>query len=206
MRCIWYALLILLLAAQCVNADDKDPNGPNEPNDPKELLQANWDAILSVIGKKDADQQAKEKEITKIVNPIFDFQVMAQLSLGRTHWPKLTPPQREQFTKLFTERLVHSYMKKVILYTNETIIFKTAVPKKNERIIYIPVELISKDKKINMLYKLRKTDPPKGEWKIYDVEIQSVSILLTYRAQFDDILRNGTIKDILSQLEKPTES
>jgi phospholipid transport system substrate-binding protein len=206
MRCIWYALLILLLAAQCVNADDKEPNEPNDPNDPKELLQAKWDTILLVVEKKDADQQAKEKEITKIVNPIFDFQVMAQLSLGRTHWPKLTPPQREQFIKLFTERLIHSYVKKVMLYTNETILFKTAVPQKKERIIYIPVELISKDKKINMLYKLRKTGPPKGDWKIYDVEIQGVSILLTYRAQFDDILRNGTIKDLLSQLEKPPES
>jgi len=205
MRCIWYPILILLLAAQCVNAENKGPNEPNDPNGPKELLQAKWDAILSVIKKKDTDQQAKEEEVTKIVSPIFDFQVMAQLALGRTHWPKFTPSQREQFTELFAERLVHSYTRKVMLYTNETILFKNAVPKK-ERIIYIPVELVSKDKKINMLYKLRKTGPPKGDWKTYDVEIQGVSILLTYRAQFDDILRNGTIKDLLSQLGKPPES
>ena len=39
-------------------------------------------------------------------------------------------------------------------------------------------------------------------WKIYDVEIEGVSVLLTYRSQFNDILKNGTIEDLLSRLEK----
>jgi phospholipid transport system substrate-binding protein len=50
-----------------------------------------------------------------------------------------------------------------------------------------------------MLYKLRNVEK---RWKIYDVEIQGVSILLTYRAQFNDILSKGTVNDLLSQLEK----
>jgi phospholipid transport system substrate-binding protein len=51
-----------------------------------------------------------------------------------------------------------------------------------------------------MLYKLRKVAK---RWKIYDVEIQGVSILLTYRSQFDEILSRGTVEDLLSRLEKP---
>jgi phospholipid transport system substrate-binding protein len=62
------------------------------------------------------------------------------------------------------------------------------------------MELISKDTKVAVLYKLRKVDKC---WKIYDVEIQGVSILLTYRSQFDDILSSGTVNDLLSRLEKP---
>ena len=84
------------------------------------------------------------------------------------------------------------------LYKDEKVLFKPTVQKK--KTIYIPMELRYEDKKVAMLYKLRKVDK---RWKIYDVEIQGVSIILTYRSQFDEILRRGTVKDLLSRLEKP---
>jgi phospholipid transport system substrate-binding protein len=154
-----------------------------------------------VLKKKDVEQEVKEKEISKIVSPIFDFPVMAKLTLGRKHWPKLTEPQREKFTKLFIERLKSSYREKISLYTDEKVIFKAAEQKKKTTIL-IPVELISKDKTVGMVYKLRKV---KKDWKIYDVEIEGVSILLTYRSQFDDILSRSTVEDLLSRLENPED-
>ena len=196
--------LVLLVAFQVVNSDNKDPNDPNEPtdpnipSDPEELLHNKWDAIVSILQNKDIDQEDKEKRISKIVTPIFDFPLMAKLALGRKHWPKFTPPQREKFTMLFTERLKRSYWEKIALYKDEKISFKPKTQKKNT--IYIPSELIHEDKKVAILYKLRKIDK---RWKIYDVEIQGVSILLTYRSQFDEILSRGTVEDLLSRLQKP---
>ncbi len=204
--------LVLLVAFQVVNSDSKDPNDlnepnestdpntPNDPNDPEELLRNKWDAVVLTLQKEDIDQKDKEKQISKIVSPIFDFPLMAKLALGRKHWPKFTPPQREKFTRLFTERLKRSYWEKIALYKDEKVLFKPTVKKK--KTIYIPTELIHEDKKVAILYKLRKVDK---RWKIYDVEIQGVSILLTYRSQFDEILRRGTVEDLLSRLEKPPE-
>jgi len=185
-------LLLLLVAGQYVNADDKDPNDPNE------LLRSKWDAVVSVLQNKDIEQEEKESEISKIVNPSFDFPLMAKLALGRKNWPKLSEQQRKKFTELFIERVSTSYCDKISLYTDEKALFKPAVW--NKKTISILMELISKDKTIAMLYKLRKVD---GCWKIYDVEIEGVSILLTYRSQFDDILRRGTVEELLSRLEKP---
>ena len=205
--------LVLLVACQVVNADNKDPNEPNnlsEPNepadpnipkDPNDLLRYKWDAVISILQKKDIDPNVKEEKINKIVTPIFDFPLMAKLALGRTHWPKFTPPQREKFTRLFSELLKSSYLDKVSLYKDEKILFKPATQKKKNT-ISIPTELIHEDKKVAILYKLRKIDKC---WKIYDVEIQGVSILLTYRSQFDEILRRGTVEELLSRLEKPPE-
>ena len=210
MKMRWCVLLVLLVASQTVDANDKNPNDPNkllqckwdvvieDPNDPNELLQANWDAVIKVIQTEELDQKAKEKVIDKIISPIFDFTLMGKLVLGRTNWPKLTQPQREKFSQLFAKRLKDSYRGKISLYTDEKILLESAIQKK--KAIFIPMQLISKDKKIDMLYKLRKVDK---HWKIYDVEIQGVSIILTYRSQFNDILLKGTVKDILSQLEKP---
>jgi phospholipid transport system substrate-binding protein len=198
MGSFWCALLILVAAGQSAAAGGKDPN------DPRELLRTKWDAVIAVLQKKDIDQEKKENQISKIVSPMFDFPLMAKLALGRTHWPKLTAPQREKFTKLFIELLKTSYREKILLYTNEKAIFKTAVHnKKNKKIVDVPMELMYQDKKVAILYRLHKTDPPKARWKVYDVEIQGVSILLTYRSQFEDILRSGTVEDLLSRLEKP---
>jgi phospholipid transport system substrate-binding protein len=69
--------------------------------------------------------------------------------------------------------------------------------------IHVPTYLISKKNKISMRYKLYQSE---SEWKIYDVEIQGVSIIRSYRSQFSEILKNGTIDDLLLKLEKSVEN
>ncbi len=231
-----WVILILLVLGQGVEAKEKrskdadqqpaggpasrgnDANDPNElwwsrwdarikdPNDPMHLVKVKWDAIIKVLQAQDLDQKTKEKIIDRIVSPMFDFPLMGQLALGRTHWPKLDAAQREKFVRLFVARLKALYLEKTALYTNEKFVLKPAAPKKNT--IQIPMTLISEEKEITILYKLYKLDDrakssATGRWRIYDVEIEGVSILLTYRSQFDDILRRGSVEDLLSQLEKP---
>ncbi|MHC4642491.1 MAG: Tgt2/MlaC family protein [Planctomycetota bacterium] len=213
MRRLTYALLIFLIAGLGVYAANKYPSDPNEllrtksnpivkdPNELRDLLQSRWDAVIIILKKKDIDDKVKEEQIYKIVSPLFDFPLMAKLTLGRTNWPKLSTPQREKFTRLFTQRLRSSYLDKVKLYTYEKALYKSILQKK-KTVVYVPMQLITKESEIAILYKLRKADK---YWKIYDLEIQGVSILMTYRSQFDDILRQGTVKDLLSQLEKPPD-
>jgi len=210
MRYLISTLLIFLIAGPGVFAANKYPSDPNvllrtksfpvvkDPNELRDLLQSRWDAVIITLKKTDIDEKVKEKQIYKIVSPLFDFPLMAKLTLGRKNWPKLSQPQREKFTRLFTSRLKTSYLDKVKLYTDEKGLYKP-IQQKKETIIYVPMQLITKDEDIAILYKLRKEDK---FWKIYDVEIQGISILRTYRSQFDDILRRGTVKDLLSQLEK----
>ena len=213
MRSLSYVLLIFLIAGLGVYAANKYPSDPNEllrikerpivkdPNELRDLLQSRWDVVIIILKKKDINEKVKEEQIYKIVSPLFDFPLMAKLTLGRKNWPKLSPPQQEKFTRIFTQRLKSSYLEKIKLYTDEKALYKH-VQQKKKTIIYVPMQLITKDSEITILYKLRKEDK---YWKIYDVEIQGVSILLTYRSQFDDILRRGTVKDLLSQLEKPQD-
>jgi phospholipid transport system substrate-binding protein len=192
--------LLFLVVSQAAGADNNDPNDPNNPKGPSELLRNKWEAVVSILQNNDIDREVKEKKINKIVTPIFEFPLMAKLSLGRKHWPKLDSQQREKFTRLFSERLKRSYWKKIGIYKDQKLLFKPTEKKKSTYLI--PTELIYKDKKVAMLYKFRKV---KKTWKIYDVEIQGVSILLTYRSQFDEILRHGTVKELLSRLEKPPD-
>ncbi|MHC4285862.1 MAG: Tgt2/MlaC family protein, partial [Planctomycetota bacterium] len=142
MRRLTYALLIFLIAGLGVYAAGKYPSDPNEllrtklfpivkdPNELRDLLQSRWDAVIIILQKKDIDEKVKKEQIYKIVSPLFDFPLMAKLTLGRKNWPKLTPPQREKFNRLFTNRLKSSYLENIKLYKNETASFKPISQKK----------------------------------------------------------------------------
>lgn len=168
----------------------------DETNSAKELLKNKLDAVLAILQKKDLDLEIKKKEITAIVTPIFDFSLMSKLALGREHWSTLPQEKRERFTELFIELLKKSYLNSITLYSNEKVVFKESIQIKNK--VQIPTELISKDNVYTMLYKFYKS---KYGWKIYDIEIQGVSLIISYRSQFDSILREGTIDDLILKLE-----
>jgi len=190
MKRLLYTVLILFITAQIGLTDDK--------NSAKKILSSRLDAALVVLQKKNLGEQVKDRKIIEIVTPIFDFSLMAKLSLGRKYWPGLSKEQKEKFTDLFIKRLEASFIEKLSLYTDETIVYNT--PVQNGRKVEIPTEVVSKDKIISIIYKLYKS---KRNWKIYDMEIEGISIIVTYRSQFDQILDKGTFDELLLKLETP---
>jgi phospholipid transport system substrate-binding protein len=193
MKNLLVAVISMLLFYQSAVADDK--------SEVEKLLKNNLDAVFAVLQKKDLEQQEKNKEIVDIVTPMFDFELMARLSLGKKHWPGLSQDNKERFTELFIKRLKASYLNNFNLYTDEKIFYEPSVQAKKK--IHIPTYLVSKDKKISILYKFYKSE---RNWKIYDLEIQGVGIIRSYRSQFSSILESGTIDDLLLKLENPADS
>ena len=187
MKSLLCAVICLLLLSQGVNADDKVAA--------EEFVKCKLDAVFAVLHTEDLHQEAKNKEVVEIVTPMFDFALMAKLSLGKKYWPDLTEENKVRFTDLFIKRLRTSYLDKLTLYTDEKVTYEPPVQIKNK--IHVPTYLISKEKKISMRDKLYKSE---HTWKIYDVEIQGVSIIISYRAQFTAILENGTIDDLLLKM------
>ena len=193
MKKLLVAVLSLLFICQAATADDK--------SEVETSLKNTLDAIIRVLQKQDLEQQAKNKEIVDIVTPMFDFELMARLSLGKKHWARLPQDKKERFTELFIIRLKASYLNNFKLYSDEKIFYEPSIQVKKK--IHTPTYLISKDKKISILYKFYKAEE---NWKIYDLEIQDVSIIRSYRSQFRSILESGTIDDLLLKLENPVDS
>ena len=187
MKILSYTLLSLLILCQSAMAENKASA--------EKLLKENLAAVFAVLQKQDLNQEAKNHEIIDIVNPMFDFSLMAKLTLGRRYWPGLTPGQKEIFTQLFIKRLRASYLDRLTLYTDEKVLYESSVEVKKK--IHIPTYLVAKDKKISIFYKFYNSD---SNWKIYDLEIQGVSIIRSYRSQFYEILRSGTFDDLLTKL------
>lgn len=181
-----------------------DPNAP-----PQEIIRTKWEAVVDVLQNKAISERTKGKRIETIVRPLFDFPLMSRLALGRTHWGRMSPAQRQRYVQLFTEHLKQSYRGKIGLYKGEEIRGPArltgeaaqAGQPEPRRVAQVPVKLVSSERNILVIHKLRKTD---SGWMIYDVEIEGVSVVMSYRAQFRDILRDGDIETLLARLaERP---
>ena len=190
---LWFVITCLIITSQFALADDK--------HDAEDLLKRKLDSVFTVLQKQGVDQQMKNDEIIEIVTPMFDFELMAKLSLGRKYWPQLPQEKKERFTELFINRLRSSYLDNLASYTDEKVNFEPPLKVKSK--VHIPTYLISKNRKTSMLYKLYKS---KADWKIYDVEIQGVSIIRSYRSQFDATMQRGGIDDLLRKMEMSADS
>jgi len=159
--------------------------------------------IVEVVGLLKSDKiskQERNRKIIAIADQMFDFELMAKLSLGQKHWTPLTPAQRKEFVQVFVERLQESYLEKLDLYTDEDVVVDEAKPVKSR--VYLTTHLVSQDDRKEMIYKFYK-----GElgWKVYDVEILGVSVVQTYRSQFDGFLKNGTFAALMEKLKTTGE-
>jgi len=160
------------------------------------FLKGKLDAVISVLQTEAIDDREKKERATDIIMPVFDMPLMAKLAVGKKFWPGFSTEQKNRFTHAFSEWLQKSYMGKIIQYTDEKVVYKTPILKKNRA--HIPTELISNGSEYSILYKMYRSE---NRWKIYDVELDRVSILKSFRSQTNHLLNTGTFEDLMRKLE-----
>ena len=156
--------------------------------------------ITGLLQSKNLDKELKDRKILQSVEDVFDYELMARLSLGKSQWNALDSAEKEAFTQLFIDRIKRSYLEKMYLYTDEEVEVKEALQVKPTR-IHIPSNIIGKNGNTEILYKFYRTQS--GGWLIYDVEIAGVSVVQTYRAQFAEFLDSSPFEKLLAKLKSP---
>lgn len=186
-RTAW--VLFFIFAVQTAAAEDL--------SEAEKVLKASVNQVVAVLSDAKMPHDQKRTKVVDIINASFDFKLMAKLSLGKKYWTKLDAKQKEAFTALFIERFEDSYTDKLELFDNEKVIFQPMIVKKKK--VQIPTFILSKGEKISMLYKMYR---PKAGWKVYDVEIEGVSLIQTYRSQYHQVLAQGTIDDLMTKMKQ----
>ena len=182
--------------------------GPAIPNAqagvPSDQLRSSVEQALKVLGDGIAKREhPRERRATlrKIADDIFDWDETAKRSLG-THWPQRSPAEREEFVRLFAELLDRSYMQKIELYDGEKISWLGDTIDGDLSIVR--TKLLNKQgSEMAVNYKMVRRD---DRWKVYDVEIESVSLVANYRTQFNNMLRRSSYPELVRALKaKMTE-
>ncbi|MDR1007663.1 MAG: ABC transporter substrate-binding protein [Campylobacteraceae bacterium] len=172
------------------------------------LEESRIDAVMNsdiakataILQDKNINDGEKSQKIFTIFDSFFDFKQMAEICLGKAQWKTLSSEQQDEFITKFVERLKESYIEKLKLYTDEKITIQKNEKKSATR-IQVPMILTAKDgQTYEILYKFYDTKDSRG-WLIYDVDIIGVSIVQTYRSQFDGVLKNGSFEDLMQKID-----
>jgi phospholipid transport system substrate-binding protein len=170
-------------------------------NEIQEQMTKKIDGVLLVLEKKDLTIPQKGEEIIKIIDEVFDYELMARISLGKETWNSISIEKQKEFTKIFENKLKKSYIEKLEFYNDQKVKVLDLKPYNNSR-LQLETQLVGKDGNYQINYNFYNKAKDPEQWLIYDVELLGVSIIQTYRQQFAGLLKEKSFDDMLVLLEK----
>ncbi len=177
---------------------------------PHEMVERNVEKMIAALQEEKENLEQNPGKVFELVDeivlPHFDFERMAKLVLAR-HWRDASPEQRERFTKEFRSLLVRTYALSLAEYSDEKVEVKPTRGDLSSRRVTVPTEVKKpSDPKFSVPinYEMYKPD---GNWKVYDVTVDGVSLVTNYRSSFsEEIGKNGLDALITSMAEKTEEA
>jgi len=168
---------------------------------PTETVKSRVDEALQGLSQTtSATPEAAERrrtEIRRAADSLFDFTEMSRRALGR-HWADRTAAERDEFVRLFTDLIARSYIGKIDRYAGEAIAYTGERVDGDEASVRSQV-VTAKGSQIPVEYRLHRSN---DNWTAYDVLIENVSLVGTYRSQFDRIIKTESFGDLLRRLRE----
>ena len=186
-------LSLLVLTIPVIQAGDVE--------DINSMVKKKVSVIFDLLGKQDIEKNERNEKIVGELNEIMDFKLAAYLSLGK-HWKKISKTQKKEFVETFQQYINNYIVEKIDLYTNQKIdIGDSKIVKKGRA--ELEIGILSGGETLQVNFKLRKNK--KKEWRVYDVDIEGVSLITTFRSQFSGVLKKSSFEELLEKLKNPTE-
>lgn len=173
--------------------------------EPVDALKGPMDQVFKLLQDplyQDASQKDLQREkIWNVVSGIFDFTEMAKRTLTR-NWKKFSPEQRKEFTHLFAELLGNTYIGRMQgEYEGDKIFFQDQKKISNSK-ARVKTKILRGSIDIPIVYSMLNRN---GTWKIYDVNLEGVSLVKNYRTQFNKILMKNPPSLLIERLKKKIE-
>lgn len=170
---------------------------------PLEEIKPSVDKVITILNdpKYKTDESLKSKqrdEIWEAINSMFDFEEVSKRTLAR-NWKKFSTTEKKEFTDVFGSYLGNTYVDQIqgeyhnekIAYGDEQIV--------DEKWALVRTKIMRETLEIPVDYKMKLID---GRWRIYDVQVEGVSLVKNYRIQFNSILKKETPAQLIDRLKK----
>jgi phospholipid transport system substrate-binding protein len=180
-------------------------------NDPTAMVKMVIDQATAVVRDAQTPTQARDKRLREIAEANFDFADMARTTLGY-HWRQLSQQQQAEFVPLFTSFMENVYLSKLQEYSVQKI--RQTATSSNVAFtgqqydgadyaeVHSTVLLKDQPAPIKVDYLVRRDG---ASWKIYDLDIDAISVMANYRQQFNRVLNNDGYPALVSMLRKKVQ-
>jgi phospholipid transport system substrate-binding protein len=187
-------LALLLFVALPLSAQDLGP---------EELVKKITAEVLEAVkGDKQlagGDRQKALKLAEEKILPHVDFEEATRLAVGRA-WAQATPEQKKKLVAEFRNMLVRTYSNALQPYEGQQMKVMPVRMKPGDSEVTVQNQFIrSGAQPVKIDYSMRKTD--KG-WKVYDIVVEGVSLVLTYRSEFDAVVKQEGVDGLIKRLSQ----
>ena len=168
---------------------------------PGDQVRQSVDKLLVILKdpqlKGEGNKNERREKLKAVIYRRFDFTEMAKRSLG-SEWRRRSPEEQKEFVKLFTDLLERAYLDKIESYNGENFQYLKEREDDNNY-AQVDTKLVdNKGQEFAINYRLYNT---KGDWKVYDVVIENVSIVNNYRSQFTRVLATTSYEELVNRLK-----
>ena len=172
---------------------------------PLDVLRGHVDQVIGLLKNSRYQEAAKDdlqrEKIWEIIRKAFNFEEMAKRAVSKD-WRDFTPLQRERFSSAFSEFLGDTYLDKIQKgYRDEKVVYLDQEMLTDSK-AQVKTKIIREGGEIPVVYSMQKEN---DTWKIYDVNIEGVSLVNNYRAQFSNILSKKSPDQLIEMLKKKLE-
>lgn len=196
-RFSWVLLVVLIVVVAPAVATQP-------PLSPQDQVMETTDRITKALRAEQAAIKANPMRLYEIVDEVvlthFDFQRMSRWVLGK-YWRKASPAQREQFAQEFRTLLVRTYAKALNDNYDQQIDLLPLRLKKGAKEVTVRTEVqLDAGFPIPINYKMYQAEG--GEWRVFDVSVDGVSLVANYRSAFGKEIRKGGLPKLIAKLSE----
>lgn len=165
---------------------------------PTVVVRGTIDEVIRLVsdeGLKTPDQATHRRQLLEeSIGQHFDFEEMAKRSLA-AHWRNRSEAEHQEFATLFQSLLSKTYAGKIENYSGEKVQYLKERLK--DSFAEVQTTIVSNKTEISLDYRLLLKD---GDWRVYDVVVDGVSLVKNYRVQFDRIIRDSSYEELVKTL------
>jgi phospholipid transport system substrate-binding protein len=166
-----------------------------EAGTPTEEVRRYTDQVQKILDDRTIPSADRRAAVRKVAEQIFDLNETAKRALG-PHWAKRSAAEQQEFAQLFADLLEQTYIAKIDLYGGERLQYTTESVDGDYAIVRARV--LARQAEVPVEARMHRRD---GRWLIYDVAIESVSLVRNYRSQFDRIIRTSSYEELVRRLK-----
>ncbi len=138
--------------------------------------------------------------VHEVIYPHVDFDLVSALVLGKL-WKEASPAEKDGFKKEFQTLLIRTYSRAFVEFKNWSVRYLPVNKEDDERKAIVKTEILQPGlQPVAVNYRMLNV---KGEWKVYDILIEGVSLVTNYRTSFkNEVERTGSLQEVINQLAK----
>jgi phospholipid transport system substrate-binding protein len=171
--------------------------GAARAGEPTDQIRAHIGAMYGAQGAAaSAPSPSRMASVRKVADQMFDWSAMAREALG-DHWAKRNTEERNEFARLFVNLFEDGYLSKIRLAEADKFEYLGDSVQGDDAVVRTRV-VTRNGTAIPVSYRARRDA---GRWRVYDLDVEGISLVRNYRSQFDSVIRRTSFEQLLARMK-----